>query len=440
MAKLAESWWWTNDGRRLNVNLRPGILFHDRTPLDATLAATILREAINKPGNRATFPSLIDVVSVRAQGARTIVFDVSQPSAFLPDDLEIPMTHGSPTIGTGPFRVVNNDSSGVTLERFADYYLGPPKIQRVIVRPFDALRTAWASLLRGDVDMVTDVPPEAVEFIHNDDVQVIPFERRYQYLVAFNSAKRPFSSPLVRRALNFAVNRETLITNVLRGNGTVATGPIWPKYWAYDNGIRPYAFDPQLSESLLDAAGFHAPSEGKSQPNGPPARFRFTCLVPAGFSTWQRIGLEVQKSLYNVGVDMQFEVIPIKDFDARVREGRFEAALISMISGPTPGRPYIFWRSARHYKGLNVFGYENPEAERLFDVLRTSSNEAAVRSATRSLQRTFLDDPPAIFLAWNERARAVRRTFQVPSEPGRDPVQTVWRWSPAINVLAASAP
>ena len=43
--------------------------------------------------------------------------------------------------------------------------------------------------------MVTDVPPEAVEFIQNDDIQVISFPRGYQYLIAFNSRTPPFKSP-----------------------------------------------------------------------------------------------------------------------------------------------------------------------------------------------------------------------------------------------------
>src|SRR6185295_7665873 len=111
----------------------------------------------------------------------------------------------------------------------------------------------------------------------------------------------------------------------------------------------------------------------------------FTCLVPAGFSTWERIALEVQRNLYNVGVDMQFKVVPAADFDKSIREGNFQAALTDLISGPTPGRAYIFWRSQKHFKGLNIFGYENPEAERLFEVLQSASNEAAVRSATRGL-------------------------------------------------------
>ena len=102
------------------------------------------------------------------------------------------------------------------------------------------------------------------------------------------------------------------------------------------------------------------------------------------------------------------------------------------MSGPYPRRaPYIFWGSARNVKGFNFFGYENPEAERLFEVLRTSINEAAVRSATRNLQRVLLDDPPAIFLAWNQRSRAVRRDFRVVQEPDRDPLDSIWRWAAA---------
>ena len=123
----------------------------------------------------------------------------------------------------------------------------------------------------------------------------------------------------------------------------------------------------------------------------------------------------MQKQLYNIGVDMQFEVVPIEEYDTRIREGRFDAVLIDMISGPTSARPHVFWASARRFKGLNVFGYENAEAERLFELLRTSTNEAAVRSAISRLQRVLLDDPPALFLAWNERARAVRREFPASS-------------------------
>jgi peptide/nickel transport system substrate-binding protein len=147
----------------------------------------------------------------------------------------------------------------------------------------------------------------------------------------------------------------------------------------------------------------------------------------------ERVALEVQKQLYDVGVDMQFEVVPIKDFDTRVRAGQFDAMLIATISGPTVGRSYMLWRSARRFPGgLNFFGYENPEADRLFDVMRTSTNEVATQSAFARLQETLLENPPAVFLARDEHSTAVRRNFQIVQDERRDlvdPIDTMWRWT-----------
>jgi len=112
-----------------------------------------------------------------------------------------------------------------------------------------------------------------------------------------------------------------------------------------------------------------------------------------------------------------------------------------MLGGPTLGRAYMFWGSAKSFLGLNVFGYEDPQAERLFNVLRTTTNEGAIRTATRSLQQVLLEDPPAVFLAWNQRSRAVRRDFQIVQDPTRDPadpVYTIWRWNRNGSVPQAS--
>jgi peptide/nickel transport system substrate-binding protein len=410
----------------LRLRLRPGVTFHDGTPLTATVAAEALTRAIARPANRALYSSVADVTSVRPDGELELVLELSQPSAFLPEDLGVPISIGGGTVGTGPFHVVSSNSDELRLERFDRYYLGAPEIQRIDIRPSDNLRTSWTRLLRGEVDMVTDVPPEAVEFIQNDDIQVISFPRGYQFLIAFNSAAPVFKSSAVRRALNAAVNREALIANVLQGKGEPATGPIWPEHWAYDRSIQPFTFDPRSATSLIESAGFRYRAGDASK--RPPARLRFTCILPAEFSLLERIGLEVQKQLYDIGVDVQFEAVPIEQYDSRIREGRFEAVLVDMISGPTFGRPFLFWRSAREFRGLNVFGYENSETERLFQTLRASRNEGATRSATSRLQRVLLDDPPALFLAWNERARAVRRRFDV-GNSDRDPLFTIWQWT-----------
>jgi peptide/nickel transport system substrate-binding protein len=427
--RVAERWEWEKGGQSLRVFLRPNVYFHDGTRVTAPVASEVLGRVISRPGNKALYPSINDVTGITADGDLQLLIDLSQPSAFLPEDLSVPLQL-APDVGTGPYRVAKRDGANVTLDRFDKYYLGVPSISQVMLRPFDGLRNTWSSLLRGEVDMMTEVPPDSVEFVKTADIQTFSFPHWYQFVLAFNSATPTFASPAVRRALNVAVDRESLIKNALRGSGAAATGPLWPRHWAYDTAVQGYGFDPASAGVLLDAAGFRR-GTAKDTRAFPGARFRFTCLIPAKFSLLERLALELQRQFYDVGVDVQFESLPPVEYDARIREGKFEAVLVDMISGPTLGRPYIFWRSARTFKsGLNVFGYENGDAERLFQLLRTSMSEAAVRSATSRLQRVLLDDPPAVFLAWNQRVRVVRQEFKVYQEAGRDPVPSLWRWTP----------
>jgi peptide/nickel transport system substrate-binding protein len=438
--RLASGWRWENDGLRLRVFLRPDVRFHDGKHFTAPGAAATLAAMTADRRNWAGYPSLEQVTHVRAEGDLEIVFDLSERSAFLLEDLSASIRGDADGVGTGPFRVASNTESETVLERFDNYYQGQPAIRRIVVRPFEELRTTWASLLRGELDMVTDVPPNTFEFIRNDDdIDVVSWQRWYQFMVAFNSARGPLSSAAVRRALNIAVDREALVGRVLRGAAKPSTGPIWPDYWAYDSSVPPYTADEASAASLLDAAGYPA-GRARSRTGFPHARFRFTCLIPAGYSVHERIGLELQRQLYEIGVDMQFEAIGPDEFEERLLQGNFDAVLLDMISGPSPGRTYTFWRSARKFKGRNVFGYENPLAERLFTDLRTSVNDAAMLTATSRLQRVLLDDPPALFLAWNQRSRAVRRSFNVHQEAGRDPLSTLWRWTPAGSIHNASTP
>jgi peptide/nickel transport system substrate-binding protein len=430
---LALEWNWENDDRNLRLRLRRDVVLHDGRKFDSQLAAEALRTAIENRRNQGAYPALADISRVRPDGPAELVLDLSTRSALVPEDLTVPLD-----LPVGPYRVAGQDGTTMELERFESYYLGSPSIARVILRPFDTLRTTWASLLRGELDVVYDVPADAIEFIRNQEVEVASVPRWYQFTVALNLNTAPLRKAAVRRALNMAIDREAIVRDVLNDAGSPAFGPLWPEYWAFDRSITPSPFDPTRAASLLDEAGFPLrPARGDS----PAARFQLTCLVLENFSVLERLALHIQKDLFNVGVDLRFRVVTSKEFGALMGAGRFEAVLLDMVSGPTPGRPSIFWASAKEFRGAyNVFGYQNAEVDRLFEILRTTRNEAAVRSAVARLQRVMLDDPPALFLAWNERARAIRREFLFPEEPGVDPLFSLRRWTRRTDAVAASTP
>ncbi|HCO55646.1 MAG TPA: ABC transporter substrate-binding protein, partial [Pelagibacterium sp.] len=71
-----------------------------------------------------------------------------------------------------------------------------------------------------------------------------------------NAKEGPFADPLVRQAANYAVNKETLVNDVLSGTADVSAGPIPPAFaWAYNDAVEPYPYDPEMAEQLLEESG-----------------------------------------------------------------------------------------------------------------------------------------------------------------------------------------
>ncbi len=383
------------------------------------------------------YPGLADVINIEAPGDHDLVIKLKRRSAFLLDDLEFPITRrvGDTVISTGAFKTVRTSPGEIVLAAHSTYYQAKPEIDEVVIRAYPTLRMAWASLMRQEIDVLSDVAHDVAEFVGTGDVAIHSFLRDYVYQIAFNSARPKLAPAAVRRALNAAVDRRGLVESVLKGRGSPASGPLWPHHWAYDSALPTYNYDPSLANTTLDAAGLprRPAREGEL-----PARLRFVCLVPEKYSVLERLALEVQKELYDVGVDMQLEAVTAEEYTARIQSGNFDAVMLELVSGPVLSRAYVFWRSTAGFKGWNFFGYRNRDADKWFDALRYAATETQYRAAASQLQRTLLEDPPALFLAWGERSRAISRRFEFPSEPGTDPLPELWRWTPRTEAAATT--
>jgi ABC-type transport system substrate-binding protein len=119
------------------------------------------------------------------------------------------------------------------------------------------------------------------------------------------------------------------------------------------------------------------------------------------------------------------------------REGQYDAALTEPVSGPTLLRLYMMW----HSNGvLNRGGLRgNATVDAALDRVRNATSDDEYRDGVRAVQQAFVDDPPALFLAWTERARAVSTRFTViQPAPGRDILGTIGSWTPRNDERTAS--
>jgi peptide/nickel transport system substrate-binding protein len=434
---LAESWSPSADGLRWAFKLRGNAKFHDGSAVDAASVKHSIDDSLANLSDRSLVPGLDDIVSVEVSGPRELVVTLRDRSTFFLDDLSMPISkRGSDgkSVGTGPFIVRSSSPEEIVMSTFTDHYLGTPEVDRIVWKPYPALRTAWAGMMRGEIDFLYEVSQESAEFVQGESsVNTFSFLRPYALGVAFNSSRPVFADERVRHALNFAVDRQAIIDQAMKGRGVGAQSPIWPLHWAYDATVPGFSYDPSRAAAILDSTSARVSEKRGRQPSVGPARFRFTCLVLENLSVWERMALLVQRQLREIDVDMQLEAVPAAAFNARIAKGDFDAVFLE-FSARSMSRAYVFWQSR---SPRNAFGYRDSGVDQAFEAIRRSpaGDDDTYRAAVRDLQRRMITSPPGIFLAWGQTARAVSTRFQVPEEKDRDDVlQTLSRWQlvPAV--------
>ena len=416
---LAKDWTLSPDLLSVKLTLRDGVTFHDGSPVDLHQIAMSLNNSLP----RVMGPAFADVKSLSAANERELDFVFHQPSPFMLEALETTIQKpGASGVGTGPY-LSKGPAESNEMAANRHYYLGQPKIDRIVLKTYPTTRAAWADMLRGRVDMLYEVDLDALDSLEGaSNIRLFKFTRRYQLMIVFNPASKILSSAQVRRTLNTAIDRDALIKEALGGFGEPSVSPIWPHHWAYPAGSSHFTFDPVRAASQLPA------------PDGSGVRLRFTCLVPQG-ATYERTALVVKRQLAQVGIDMELLQVPLNELVTRLPRRDYEAALVEGISGPTMFRPYEWWHSEG---SLNIGRWGNSELDRALDRVRHSTNDSDYKSAVEIVHRVASDDPPAIFLAWGQRARAISKRFVVPSEPGRDVLPTLRLWQPAVEDSSSS--
>jgi peptide/nickel transport system substrate-binding protein len=331
-------------------------------------------------------------------------------------------------VGTGPYVVTSTSANEIEMSAFPRYYRGVATIDRLVWRLFPTVRTAWAAMMRHEVDFLYEVGPESREFLESEaSVRLYPFRRNYVTGVVFNATRPLFDNPEFRRALNYAIDRQGIVARAFRGHATVASGPAWPLHWAFDSTTPTYTYDPSRAVATLQKI--------EKDEGGRKANRRFVCLIPENFQLWEWLALMVQRDLAKVGVDMVLEALPFEEYNRRISQKDFDAVLIEMISGFNSSRPMWFWHSSGLY---NFSSYKNRAVDDSLEKITRAAADNEYREGFRQFQTATFEDPPAIFLVWGETARAVNRRFEVVKAPGGDIRMTIsdWRVADALQRAA----
>ena len=407
------------------IRIRDDILFHSRAPLTAQAVKMSIARLIDEKSNgfNKRIQSLLDIKSIRATESHTLTVETRHPNAGLIYNLTSPETaivdlSGKTLAGTGPFRleaVVPNEK--VVVRAFAGYWGGKPGLEQaeliVIKNPVSRMLAFESE----KIDMATNFPElDAVRLIKEGRgrIECGPTARLCFFFVRVKDG--PLADPRVRKALNFAIDRNQILESVMGGIGGTIEGSVLPGVLPWCNrSLSAYAHDPEKAISLLEAAGARdLDGDGIREKDGRPLRLEmWTYETRAALKPTLEL---IKSQLARVGIDAGIRVTKKgSPINQAMRQGRVHLNLQMWNTAPQ-GDPDaflsdVFMTGARS----NFMGYANPQLDRLLKEARACFDPAGRSQLYNQAQQIIYEDNPVIVLfskslvtAMSDRVRGYR--------------------------------
>jgi peptide/nickel transport system substrate-binding protein len=267
---------------------------------------------------------------------------------------------------------------------------GPPYIEELSFRIIPDNATRVAALQSGEIQ-ITEVPPINVEQLRDSGEYEL-----YHYLrngvglfMEFNVTKAPFDDPLVREALNYAIDKEAIVEAALRGLGQPACGPLPPSISGYWSGMCDYApsFDPDKAEQLLSDAGWEPGSDGVLAKDG--KRLQFTLFIMPE-DTWRQSAELVQQQLKDIGIRMDIQSFEFGTLLEKAAAGEQQAHLMG-YTYTNPDILYLWFHSSNIGDGLNLSHVDDPKLDALLEKSRTQIDKDARNETYQEIQKYIVD-------------------------------------------------
>src|SRR2546421_6987441 len=417
----------SEDGLSFTFALRDGVTFHDGRPftsadakytIDTLLtsdfgkSATFFAPSTNAAAKSSKGPSYVS--SVEATDPHTLIIRLTTEwtgllsnlvaIAIIPkDSYESQKTH---PLGTGPFKFKSYDSAQqvVELEANANYYDGAPHIAKLRARVISDSNAMQAELRSGRVDLAplpTSLSPDAIQALSTDpNLTVHKFDGSNLNLLTFNTAEAPLDNVKVRQAIAYAIDRESMIRDLVQGQGKIAHSILPEESWAYTQG-QTYRFDPATAKRLLDEAGFRDPDgDGPQMRFAKPIIFR---ISGSSASTRQYAGV-IQNYLKDVGIPVSIETSELNVLFETLRRGQFQMTYGQWVGG---NQDPIFYRDlfatseipTETRAARNRSRYSNTELDKILEEAVNTYDHAKAQPLYAKTQEIVSRDVP-VFPLW----------------------------------------
>jgi peptide/nickel transport system substrate-binding protein len=328
---------------------------------------------------------------------------------------------GQTPVSTGAFQVTEwQKGVRIVLKRNDNYWGDKAYLDQIIIKPIVENAQRLSQLQSGDADLVVAMSPEFIPAIQADPkLQLLQSPGMHIWWIALNMHEEPMKKKEVRQALNYAVNKDAIVNQILRGAAAVTPGPMLPDSWSSDASVKPYPYDPKKAKDLLAAAGY---------PNGFTTKF----WVPesgSGMIAPKEIAQVIQANLKDVGVIADIATQEWTSYDHDWGTNGLDkddkpfygmAEMSWNFTDPDPA----FWLNpnvrtdAHPPKAFNGGFYSNPQVDDLLTKASATFDRETRAGYFKQAQKIMVDDCPWIFtFSANNIAAASKRLKGVVLNP-----------------------
>jgi peptide/nickel transport system substrate-binding protein len=400
---LATDYDVSEDGTEYTFYLRDDVVFHNGEPFNADAVVFTWERAANAEYEYSYY--FTNAESVEKIDDYTVKVTTPEPdSTFLRIMADywamIPPQYyeevgeeefAENPIGTGPFMFVEwVKGDHITMEANPNYWREDlPKVKTLIFRPIPESATRVAAIQTGEVDVVGRLSSEeAQSLLGVPDVKVIRYPSTRIYYIAFNNlttgVDQPTEDPLVRQAMNYAVDVDAIVDALFDGFGQRATGYVAEGEMGF-GAVEPFAYDPDKAKELLAEAGY---------PDG----FEMDFACPAGaYIFFEQVCEAVQGYLADVGIETNLEIMESGQYWELEAEKQLPPLFGDSWSS-TLGEAYNRLYGALGGWDASYSSWSDPTIDEYLAEIEQAIDFEERKQLYEDLQVYMQEDPPFIYL------------------------------------------
>ncbi|WP_342358765.1 ABC transporter substrate-binding protein [Terrarubrum flagellatum] len=394
---LAEKWEAVND-TTWRFHLRKGVKWHDGKPFTAADVVFTINRIVDPQVGYGLLARIGQVSGATVVDDYTV--DVKTKVVFPTlvrgmSDIIIEPKHYyeqvgaqgviKKPLGTGPF-IFQSYTPGDRYELKAnpDYWGGAPKFDKLVIREIPEAATRVASLLAGETQIIEEVPIDLIDQVNTSGrAKIDEIPTSAGLILTYDVRKPPFDNPKVREALDYAIDKPTILKEILKGHGELLQGQLLTSSaLGFDPSLKARPFDPAKARKMLQEAGYNFSTQVPiTTQSGKYVSDVDMCNVIAGMLN--EVGVKATVNVVEGGV---YSKISIAN----------ELGPLSMVAWYNLGD--ADFASVWFTKGGKRTVWVNDDYEKFFAMGRSTNDEAERVKAYHQMSGVMFEENPAIFL------------------------------------------